>query len=100
MTSNKDYAKLSDIEIQPRSLEHLGLISMYYDKLCLKDFFDSLLPKNRDHKISHGTAILAYLLNGLSLGRRQLYLFPEFSRTYLCSAFWAMVSNQSISMIP
>ena len=78
MTSNKDYAKLSDIEIQPRSLEHLGLISMYYDKLCLKDFFDSLLPKNRDHKISHGTAILAYLLNGLSLGRRQLYLFPEF----------------------
>ena len=80
MTSNKDFVKLSDIKIQSRPLGHLGLISMYYEELGLKCLFDSLLPKNREHKISHGTAILAFLLNGLSFSRRQLYLFPEFFR--------------------
>jgi transposase len=78
MTSNEDFVNLNDIEIQSRSMGHLGLISMYYEELGLKDFFDSLLPKNRDHKISHGTAVLAFLLNGLSFSRRQLYLFPDF----------------------
>jgi transposase len=80
MTPNKEYAKLSDISMRNRQLDHLGLISMYYEKLGLKDLFDSLLPKNREHKISHGTAILAFLLNGLSFSRRQMYLFPEFFR--------------------
>jgi transposase len=80
MTPNKDIVKLQDIEVQSHPLGHLGLISMYFEELALKDLFDSLLPKNRDHKISHGTAILAFLLNGLSFSRRQLYLFPEFFR--------------------
>jgi len=80
MTSNEDFVKLNDIEIQSHPLGHLGLISMYYEELGLKDLFDSILPKNRDHKISHGTAVLAFLLNGLSFSRRQLYLFPEFFR--------------------
>jgi transposase len=74
------FVNLSDIEVESRSMGHLGLISTFFEELGLKKFFDSLLPKKREHKISHGTAVLAFLLNGLSFARRQLYLFPEFFR--------------------
>jgi transposase len=78
MDANGEVVNLNKIELQSYPLGHLGLISVFYEELQLKDLFDSLLPKNREHKISHGTAVLAFLLNGLSFSRRQLYLFPEF----------------------
>jgi transposase len=80
MNTSKKLVKLADIEVQSRSMGHLGLISTYFEELGLKKFFDDLIPKKRTHKVSHGTAILAFLLNGLSFTRRQLYLFPEFFR--------------------
>jgi transposase len=80
MDISKEFVRLSDITVSSKTLGHLGLISAYYEELGLMDFFDALLPKTRTHKISHGTALLAFLLNGLSFARRQLYLFPEFFR--------------------
>jgi transposase len=78
MNTSYEFVRLNDISVSTKSLGHLGLISAYYEELGLRDFFDALLPKTRSHKISHGTAALAFLLNGLSFARRQLYLFPEF----------------------
>lgn len=80
MDTSKELVRLTDISVSSKSLGHLGLISVYYEELGLMNFFDALLPKTRTHKISHGTAVLAFLLNGLSFARRQLYLFPEFFR--------------------
>jgi transposase len=78
--TSEELVRLSDISVSSKPLGHLGLVSAYYEELGLMDFFDALLPKTRAHKISHGTALLAFLLNGLSFARRQLYLFPEFFR--------------------
>jgi transposase len=81
LDANENLGTFEDLQIHSLPFGHLGLISAYFQKLELKDFFDSLLPKNREHHISHGTAVLAFLLNGLSFSRRQLYLFPDFFRS-------------------
>ncbi|MDR0882279.1 MAG: DUF4277 domain-containing protein [Candidatus Adiutrix sp.] len=74
----KTNTKPEDIEIKTSFFGHLGLISTYFEELGLVRLFDELMPKTRAHKITHGEAILAFVLNGLSVQRRQLYLFPNF----------------------
>ena len=76
--TGSDNIRLGDIEIESSFYGHLGLIAEYFNELELRTFFDSLMPKKRAHKVTHGDAILAFVLNGLSFQRRQLYLFPQF----------------------
>jgi len=70
--------KLTDVELETSFYGHLGLISEYFNELGLRELLDSLMPKTRAHKVTHGDAVLAFVLNGLSFRRRQLYLFPKF----------------------
>ncbi len=76
--TGSDNIRLGDIETEASFYGHLGLIAEYFNELELRTFFDSLMPKKRAHKVTHGDAILAFVLNGLSFQRRQLYLFPQF----------------------
>lgn len=81
MNTPDELVKLTDIEVESRPMGHLGLITTYFEELGFKDFFDGLLPKKREHRVSHVRAVLAFLLNGLFFARHQLYLFLEFFRS-------------------
>lgn len=61
-----------------KSLGHLCLIEPIIRELKLVDFFDSVLPKERDHYITHGEAISALVLNGLAFHPRRLYRITDF----------------------
>ena len=65
--------KLTDVELETSFYGHLGLISEYFNELGLRELLDSLMPKTGAHKVTHGDAVLAFVLNGLSFRRRQLY---------------------------
>lgn len=71
---------LNDFAFDLKAYGCPGLISGLFSEAHLVDFFERLLPKTRARKISHGEAILAFVLNGISFARRQLYLCPEFFR--------------------
>ncbi|MDR3258531.1 MAG: IS1634 family transposase [Fusobacteriaceae bacterium] len=71
----------NDITVINKFIKHFGIISTLFKETRLVEHYDQLLPKNRDHFISHGEAILAFVLNGLSFGPRQLYKFEDFFKT-------------------
>lgn len=62
-----------------KSIDHLGLVAGMIEELEIKETIEHLLPsKSEDKKVSHATAIVAMILNGLGYVNKQLYLTPRF----------------------
>ena len=66
------------MEIATRRLDHLGVVAGIFDEIGISEVVDYLIPKNRDHKLSHSIIIKALILNGLGFLERRLYIFPEY----------------------
>ncbi len=65
------------IRYESQDLGHLGLVAGMCHKRGLQEQIDQLLPET--HKsISHGTAVVAMIPNGLGLVSQALYLVPQF----------------------
>jgi transposase len=60
------------------TIAHLGVVAGIMDSLGIPQYIDSVLPKTRQHKVSHGTAAKALILNGLGFNERRLFLMPEY----------------------
>ena len=61
-----------------KRLDHLGLVSGMCRELGIAEIIDTILPKDNDHKVSHGEALVAMILNGLGFHSRTLHMFPDF----------------------
>ncbi|WP_319578363.1 IS1634 family transposase [uncultured Methanospirillum sp.] len=61
-----------------RTIGHLGLVAGCYDSLKISEIVDNLIPKNGQHKLTHGDALKGMVINGLGYIERRLYLFPGF----------------------
>lgn len=61
-----------------KRLDHLGLVSGMCRELGIAEMVDAIIPKSNEHKVSHGQALVAMLLNGLGFHSRTLHMFPGF----------------------
>lgn len=66
------------MKLSTLSLDHLGLVAGFYDKLNISNVIDDAIPKNRDCKLQHSDIIKALILNGLGFVERRLYIFPTY----------------------
>lgn len=64
-----------------KRLDHLGLIAAFCHEMGLPRFIDRVIPKLSEHKVSHGDAVLAMILNGLGFHSRTLHMFSDFFAT-------------------
>lgn len=71
-----DASPLSQLSI--KRLDHLGLVAGMCQELNLAGMIDEVLPKTSDHRVSHGQAFVAMILNGLGFHSRTLHMFPGF----------------------
>ncbi|MDR2458279.1 MAG: IS1634 family transposase [Clostridiales Family XIII bacterium] len=55
------------------NLDYLGVISSFFKQTGLTEFVDTILPKSRDHKITHGEAFKFLSLSAFSMYRRSFY---------------------------
>jgi transposase len=69
---------MTNPSIAIRQLDHLGLVAGMSRELQLVEIIDRVLPKHGDHKVSHGEAFVAMLLNGLGFHSATLHMFPQF----------------------
>ena len=62
------------------NLGHLGIIASIFKEYGIIEKIDSLLPPktSANHKITHGQAIFAMVLQGLGFSKQRLYLSPEY----------------------
>jgi transposase len=60
-----------------QDLGHLGLVAGMCKELKIAETIDQALPSG-EKQVSHGTAVCAFILNGLGFINQQLYLVPEF----------------------
>jgi len=65
-------------------VDHLGLVAGCFEELGIGGVIDVAIPKTETHKVSHGTCVLAMILNGLGFVDRRLYLFPEYFGKIAC----------------
>lgn len=66
-------------EVSTKSIDHLGLVAGIIEELEIKQTIEACLPsKSEEKKVSHATAIVAMILNGLGYANKQLYLTPRF----------------------
>jgi transposase len=65
------------IETTTLNIGSKGIIAVFFKELGLVEFVDSLLPKNKDFKVSNGECLLCLALIGFSLSRRALYKVYE-----------------------
>jgi transposase len=61
-----------------KRLDHLGLVAGMCKELKIAETIDAILPKNNNHHVSHGQALVAMILNGLGFHGRTLHMFPNF----------------------
>lgn len=61
-----------------KRLDHLGLVSGMCQELGIAKMIDAVIPKGNEHKVSHGEAMVAMLLNGLGFHSRTLHMFSDF----------------------
>lgn len=65
--------------LQTKSLDHLGLISVMYDELDLGAHIDALVQRETTRRdVSIGTLCKALVLNGLGFTQRTLYMVSSF----------------------
>jgi transposase len=68
-------------------IKHFPILSSFIDELGLVEFIDQLLPKTRDHKISHGEAFKFLILSAFTVYPRDLYHLYQVLHTlplFLC----------------
>ena len=61
-----------------KRLDHLGLVSGMCQELGIAKMIDAVIPKSNEHKVSHGEALVAMILNGLGFHSRTLHMFSDF----------------------
>ena len=61
-----------------KRMDHLGLVSGMCRELGIAKMIDAVIPKNNEHKVTHGEAFVAMLLNGLGFHSRTLHMFADF----------------------
>merc|ERR1711879_658638 len=61
-----------------KRMDHLGLVSGVCRELGIAKMIDAVIPKNNEHKVTHGEAFVAMLLNGLGFHSRTLHMFADF----------------------
>ena len=58
---------------------HLGLIAAIFDKFCISEKIDALLPKrSNNQKLSHAQAIQSMIYLGLGFSKKRLYSASTF----------------------
>ena len=61
-----------------KRLDHHGLVAGMCYELGIARLIDRVIPKAAEHKVSHGQALVAMLLNGLGFHSRTLHMFTDF----------------------
>ena len=61
-----------------KRLDHLGLVAGMCKELGIADLIDTIIPKTNHHKVSHGQAFIAMLINGLGFHSRTLHMMTDF----------------------
>ena len=61
-----------------KRMDHLGLVSGMCRELGIAKMIDAVIPKSNEHKVTHGEAFVAMLLNGLGFHSRTLHMFADF----------------------
>ena len=61
-----------------KRMDHLGLVSGMCRELGIAKMIDAVIPENNEHKVTHGEAFVAMLLNGLGFHSRTLHMFANF----------------------
>ncbi|MCH2057217.1 MAG: IS1634 family transposase [Thalassotalea sp.] len=64
-----------------KRLDHLGLIAAFCHEVDLPGIIDRIIPKYSEHRVSHGDAVLAMILNGLGFHSRTLHMFSDYFET-------------------
>ncbi|MEZ9133635.1 IS1634 family transposase [Vibrio breoganii] len=64
-----------------KRLDYLGLIAAFCHEIDLPGIIDRIIPKYSEHRVSHGDAVLAMILNGLGFHSRTLHMFSDFFET-------------------
>jgi transposase len=67
----------SNMESRTLPVGHLGLISTFFNEFGIIQLVDRIIPKEREHKVTHGESLLALMLVGFSFYRRALYTVNE-----------------------
>jgi len=60
------------------SIGHLGIVADAFDILGVAGAIGRVIPKMRQHHLTHGDTVKAMMLNGFGFVERWLYLYPEF----------------------
>ena len=60
-----------------KNLDHLGLVAGMCRELGLARMVDAILPKQGEHHVSHGEALVAMIINGLGFHSRTLHTGRE-----------------------
>lgn len=61
-----------------KNLDHLGLVAGMCRELRLAPMVDAILPKQAEHNVTHGEALVAMIINGLGFHSRTLHMVPQF----------------------
>lgn len=61
-----------------KNLDHLGLVAGMCRELGLARMVDAILPKQAEHHVTHGEALVAMIINGLGFHSRTLHMVPQF----------------------
>lgn len=77
LTTSASIDQCGSHDIISRDIGHYGLIAALFIQYNLINFINTILPKTKDHYISHGECLLCLMLNALSFHRRALYKISD-----------------------
>ncbi len=66
------------MEMNSKVLDNFGIVAVFFRNTGLLKELDMLMPKSKKHKITHGQAIAAMVMNMLKIGSTRLWKFPSF----------------------
>ena len=69
------------MELDPKRVDHLGVIAGTIRKLGMIDQIDNLLGTNEQNEVTTGEAVAAMIINGLGFANRVISLTPQFFET-------------------
>jgi transposase len=69
---------MSHASYQIKNLDHHGLVAAMCHELRIAQRVDAVIPKQGEHQVSHGQALVAMIINGLGFHSRTLHMFPQF----------------------
>lgn len=60
------------MEMNSKVLDNFGIVAVFFRNTGLLKELDMLMPKSKKHKITHGQAIAAMVMNMLKIGSTRL----------------------------